>query len=66
MLNCVFISYTVPPGFTSVNVCLDVNVTRYTELDIYYSVSSCGKIKVMDRYVTSMTKIILSERANSP
>ena len=65
MLNCVFISYTVPPGFTSVSVCLDVNMTHYTELDIYYSVSSCGKLQVLDRYVTSMTKMILSERTNS-
>ena len=40
----IFISHIVPPGFTDVRVCLDINMTGYTELDINYSVSSCGKI----------------------
>ena len=45
-VNHILISHTVPPGFTDVSVCLDFNMIGYTELDINYSVSLCGKFRV--------------------
>ena len=50
VVNHVFISHIDPPGFVDVSVCLDVNMTGCTELDIYYTVSCCGKYWISVRY----------------